>query len=56
MKLGSSTFSTHGKGALAPKFTFPSEGCDVGERLQRKLSRMGCMSKFLFNLVHAGFA
>ena len=26
------------------------------QKLKRKLSRIGCISKFLFNLVHAGFA
>ena len=34
-ELGSSTFSTHEKRALAPKFTFPREGCDVGKRFSR---------------------
>ena len=36
-ELGSSTFSTHEKRALAPKFTFPREGCDVGKRFSRNL-------------------
>ena len=34
-ELGSSTFSVHVKRALAPKFTFPREGFDVGKRFSR---------------------
>ena len=39
-ELGSSTFSTHGKRALAPKFTFPREGCDVGKRFSRTVEKI----------------